>query len=171
MTLSISRLEFGDLVAYTWSRTVVRDGKAVTEEFPKRAIYLGYYDSKHVLMVGEEQAKGDDWQRLRGSVYEGYVESGEVVGKYKLLDGKWYDYNAPHRIVVEYHTATYKVSNHPYGGTRLAGGVWTAETFSTFKDAEEFCERNKEGKAFISIIDGCCIPGPSVRIIQLAPED
>lgn len=146
MALSIARLEYGDLVAFTWSRTVVKNGLPCTESFPQQAIYLGYYTASQLLMVTEQAAKKDDWMHRRRAVHEQWVEPGKVVGKYSLLYGRWFDYNADHEIVVEYHDFTYRL-------------------FTRIKDAEEFCERNKPGKAFISVIDGYRIPGPSIRVI------
>lgn len=165
MALSIARLEYGDLVAFTWSRTVVKNGLPCTESFPQRAIYLGYYTASQLLMVDEKAAMEADWMHRRRAVHEMWVEPGEVVGKYRLLYGQWFDYNADHQILVEYHTQEYEVPNHPYGGFRMAGGEWTSESFTRIAEAEEFCGRNKAGKAFISIIDGYSIPGPSIRVV------
>lgn len=89
MALSIAKLEYGDLIAYTWSTTVVEDGKAVTKSKAIRTIYLGMYDTKHILCLREEASEREDWQLYRGTGYEEFVENGEIVGKYQCLEGRW----------------------------------------------------------------------------------
>lgn len=168
MALSIARLEYGDLVSFVWSRTVVKDGNAASEKFPQRAIYLGYYTTSQLLMVDEKVALEPEWMHRRRAVHEQWVEAGEVIGKYKLMYGRWFDCGANHDIKVQYHTQEYEVPNHPYGGMRIAGGEWATESFTSIADAEAFCARNKAGSAFIAVIDGYTIPGPSIRTFRVS---